>query len=307
VYLDNFLSADAEGKSSDSLHRKLQELAMRAWDSAGILSAEDKQVLSSSEVIELGVRIDGARGLLGVSPERLLKTLLASVHFLQRPRWNKKLAQIILGRWVFVAQFRRPAMGCLSRSWETVEASWPSPRQVGQVHKEVLALMCLAPLLQTDLRAGYDSVVTCSDASEHGGAAARSAGLTWSGKSLVGFLADQRLQPVRQGILLISVFNGMGGMFRIYDVLGVCVDGRISIDISRTANRVTRSTWPGVLELHDITLLKREDVWGWANAYPRIKEVHVMAGFPCVHLSSVRLNRQNLHGLARAPTCFGPS
>ena len=296
VYLDNFMAADAEGQGCQSVNGHLQSLAMRAWESAGILSAEDKQVLSSTEVVELGVRLDGSRGLLGVSPERLLKTLLASVYFLQKPRWDKKLAQIILGRWVFVLQFRRAGMGCLSRSRETVESPWPNPQQVLRLHREVLALMCLAPLLQTDLKAEYDHVVSCSDASEVGGASACSTGLTWSGKSLVSFSSDQRLQPIARPILLISVFNGMGGMFRIYDVLGIKVDGRISVDISRTANRVTRSTWPNVMELHDITELKKDDVWSWANAHPRIEEVHVMAGFPCVHLSSVRSGRQNLSG-----------
>ena len=275
---------------------KLQQSAMKAWASSGILTAEEKQVLDSPEVVELGVRIDGQRGLLGASPARTLKTLWASVHLLRTSRWDKRLAQVILGRWVFMLQFRRAAMGCLSKAWETVETPWPRPHLVKTLHREVLMLACLAPLLQTDLRAGYDGQVTCSDASESGGAAAMSAGLTWSGRSLVSFLSDRRLQPVQQPILLISIFNGIGGAFRIYDILGIAVAGRIAVDTSREANRVTRSTWPDVLELHDVTLITKQDVYAWANAHPRVSEVHVFAGFPCIHLSSVRAYRQNLSG-----------
>ena len=296
VYLDNFFSGERTGEPQGQLNSWLQAAAMQAWGGAGILTAADKQVLDTTSAVELGVRLDGKSGLLGVSPERLLRTIWASVHLLTRPRWEKKLAQIVLGRWVFVLQFRRAAMGALSRAWETIESPWPNPSQLRRFKEEVLMLMCMSPLLQADLACSYDPSVTCSDASDTGGAAAVACQLSKSGASLTNFWADQRLQPVARPILLISIFNGIGGAFRIYDVLGVSVMGRISIDISRPANRVTRSTWPGVLEFHDITSLTLDDVRAWADAFPRVEEVHIFAGFPCVHLSSARAYRKNLSG-----------
>ena len=296
VYLDNFLSGESVGGAYTELNLKLQNLAMLGWTRAGILTAEDKQVLSSREVVELGIRIDGNRGLLGASPERTLKTLWCTVHLLMSDHWSKKLGQLVLGRWVFILQFRRAAMAVLSRAWEAVEATWPKPPQVARFRKEVLALCCLAPLLQTDLLSEYDSAVTCSDASESGGAAAVATGLTWSGRSLKTYWQDVQLRPLQVPLLLISVFNGIGGCFRIYDVLGLAPHGRISIDISAAANRVTRSTWPDVLELHNIDAITKDQVREWANRFNRVQEVHVMAGFPCVHLSSVRAGRRNLDG-----------
>eukprot|EP00435_Cladocopium_sp_Y103_P024855 s3415_g6.t1 len=296
VYLDNFMAAELGGDQQPGGDVKLQEAAALAWGAAGILTAEDKQVLGSPQVTELGVRLDGSRGLLWASPERILETVWASVFFLQKDRWDKKLCQIILGRWIFILQFRRAAMGILSRSWETIECSWPKPSMIQRVHREVLTLLCLAPLLQCDMRAPYDSKVTCSDASESGGAAAISNNLTWSGQSLLSSLNNHLARPIEVPVLLISIFNGLGACFRIYDLLGLLVAGRIAVDISKTGNRVTRSTWPSTLELHDIQDINKEDVKAWANAYPRIQEVHVMAGFPCIHLSSVRAYRQNLSG-----------
>ena len=296
VYLDNFMSAELEKQGASGLNTRLQRAAVDAWQSTGILTADDKQVLNSPEVIELGVRLDGPQGLLGAAPERILKTMWASVHFLLKPRWEKKLAQIILGRWIFILQFRRAAMGVLSRSWETIETPWPAMPLVKRVAKEVLTLMCLAPLLQTDLRSPYSATVSCSDASETGGAAAISKGLTWSGRSLVASMVNLSLKPIELPVLVISVFNGLGAAFRIYDVLGVVVAGKIAVDISRCGNRVTRTTWPDVMELHNIEDIRKDHVRDWANAYPRVQEVHVLAGFPCVHLSSARANRQNLEG-----------
>ena len=138
--------------------------------------------------------------------------------------------------------------------------------------------------------------MTCSDASETGGAAAAAFMLSWSGQSLAARLSDHRMEPVPCDILVISLFNGIGGSFRVYDLLGIKVLGRISIDICKESNRVSRSTWPSTLELHDVEHITYADVKGWANTYGRARQVHLWGGFPCIHLSSVRAFRRNLSG-----------
>ena len=158
----------------------------------------------------------------------------------------------------------------------------------------------MSPLLQTDMRCQFDAQVTCSDASQTGGAAAESVALTWWGRTLLRALSDQRLQAIPCPVLVMSVFNGKAGAFRIYDIiydiLGVRPCGKVSIETHKDANRVTRTAWPDVEELHDVETLTGDDVLRWANLWPRAREVHVWAGFPCVHLSRVRTFRQNLEG-----------
>ena len=139
-------------------------------------------------------------------------------------------------------------------------------------------------------------MVTVSDASESGGAAARSTGLSWSGRSFAQASNDIRWQPVAINVLVISLFNGVGGAFRLYDVLGLVPRGRISIEWCRDANRTTRSTWCDVEELLDAERVTEDTVIGWANTYSQISEVHFIGGFPCIHLSSVRAGRLNLSG-----------
>lgn len=296
VYLDNFMSAERSTTRYAAEDVSLQAAAMRAWHGAGVLTAEDKQVLGSREATELGIRFDGIRGLLGASSARVLKTSLASVRLLQLNGGSKREAQIILGRWIFILQFRRAGMSFLSRSWDMVASAWPPQRLRNTLVGEIQLLMCVAPLLQADLRADYDEQVTVSDASETGGAAAVSVGLTWSGRSFVHSVLDDRLRPLECPILVISAFNGIGGAFRIYDVLGIQVLGRISIEILKEANRTTRTAWPNTWEYHDITRITEDEVKHWANMFPRVLEVHIWGGFPCIHLSRVRAFRQNLEG-----------
>lgn len=104
------------------------------------------------------------------------------------------------------------------------------------------------------------------------------------------------LKPLELPILVISLFNGQGGAFRIYDILGIQPLGRVSIENYPPANRVTRTTWLDVVEMHDIERITFDDILALANQFGRCAEVHSYAGFPCIHLSSVRAGRANLEG-----------
>ena len=100
------------------------------------------------------------------SCERIFKTCLATVRILETQAKNMKEAQVVLGGWVFILQFRRPAMAVLSKAWAVLERPWPSVRSRNELLKELQMLLCLAPVLQMDMRSDYDEQVTCSDASE---------------------------------------------------------------------------------------------------------------------------------------------
>ena len=213
-----------------------------------------------------------------------------------RESWCRREAQVVLGRWIFVLQFRRPAMSVLSRSWEAIRDFWCTKGQRLTLESELLTLIGLAPLLQTDLRSEYDGEVTCSDASETGGAASRAVGLTWSGRSLTRMWTQPNLRPIDIPVLVLSLFNGVGGAFRVYDVLGCNVAGRISVECFKPANRTCRTAWPDLEEIHNVHDVTLEMIRGWANRFGHIAQLHLWGGFPCIHLSSVRAFRRNLCG-----------
>ena len=55
------------------------------------------------------------------------------------------------------------AMGTLSKCWKAIERPWPRPEERNALLKELMQLICLGPLLQTDLTAQFDETVSCSD------------------------------------------------------------------------------------------------------------------------------------------------
>ena len=298
VYLDNFMAAEVKPKkhttSSESV--RLHEQAVKAWVDKGVLCAEDKHVIAGRDAVELGVNIQGEEGWLGGSPERFQKLISVTMSLLSlknpRPRW----VQIVLGRWIFVLQFRRPGMAVLSNCWNYIRRSQDRRRWWPVVQKELAQLVCMVPLLQFDLRTNYSPLVSCSDASEGGGAIASSRSLTSAGMSVGRNLGSSDNGPIAADILVISVFNGIGGALRAYDVAGIKVAGIITLEIDPAAQRVTRKAWPQVIEMGNIESVDRKKVRQWYNLFPRVSHVHVYGGFPCVHLSSARADRQNLEG-----------
>ena len=119
VYLDNFMAAEVKERSEtggdESL--RLHSQAVAAWEEKGVLCAKDKHVLGGRDAVELGVCIQGEEGWLGGSTERFHKLISITMSLLKlkspRPRW----VQVVLGRWIFVLQYRRPAMAVLSNCW----------------------------------------------------------------------------------------------------------------------------------------------------------------------------------------------
>ena len=274
----------------------LHEVAVGSWDSHGVLCSEDKHVRQAEVATELGVQINGPHGLVGASSDRIYKTLFATLALLEKGPPKVKQLQIILGRWIFILQYRRVAMSVLSRSWDYFRFPRRKRSLWVLVKKELSHLMSLIPLLQFDLLTTFNPVVTCSDASETGGAVAIAAGLTAAGRELSSRISSPSRDPLDVQLLVISCFNGLGGCFRAYDLVGIRPAAFIAIEIDGAAKRVVRTTWPHVLEVHDINEVDRAMVTSWANMFPRVVEVHAWGGFPCVHLSSARAGRLNLEG-----------
>ena len=297
VYLDNFMAAEVRRSGAPAgLDSQLHSLAVGAWDEAGVLCSKDKDILGADVATELGVQIHGPLGLLGGSLDRIYRNILATLVLIRQHRASPKLVQVILGRWIFILQFRRPSMAVLSRSWDYINHPCHRWRSWPVVCKELSTLIGLAPLLQFDLKLGFSDLVTCADASETGGAVAVSRSLTPAGRELEQRIQDATMDPEKCQILVISAFNGIGGAFRAYDLAGVLPAALISIEIDAAARRVVRGCWPHCLEVSDVNLVDLAMVRQWANTFPRIIEVHIWGGFPCVHLSSARSDRLNLEG-----------
>ena len=297
VYLDNFMAAEVGpnggvGARSIALHQR----AVDAWGQEGVLCAEDKHVYAAESAVELGVNLNGKDGLLGASPTRLHQLMVVTLRLLELNNPKVRWVQIVLGRWIFVLQFRRPAMATLSKCWNYTKQTQDRRRWWPTVREELSMLLCITPLLHYDLRMRFSDTVTCSDASHYGGAVAVAHDLSCAGHSLANRAASESMEPHSAELLVISVFNGIGGAMRGYDLAGVRPSGVISIERDKAARRVTRKSWPHVLEVKTVEEVNKAMITEWFNSFPRIRKVHIIGGFPCVHLSSVRAGRKNLSG-----------
>ena len=142
VYLDNFAGGERVGKDESGQSGKEQALVEKLWADAGILSSEKKSVTEALAAVELGAFVGGKGQWVGGSAERLLKTIKLTMWLLEKGRLNRKRLQIVLGRWVFILQFRRPAMSHFEDAWQVIAE--------GRVKSETF---CLEPY---EMGTGYD-------------------------------------------------------------------------------------------------------------------------------------------------------
>lgn len=298
VYLDNFAAGEiAEIGQSFAAGDRLHQLAETAWAEAHVISSAKKRKRAETEAQELGAHINGLERTIGGSPERLLKLVQATLFLLSRPHLSKRLLQVVAGRWVHVFQFRRPAMACLDDTWKFINAKGIHLELVRNVKRELFMCMALVPLLHTFLGAPIGQDITASDASNTGGAVGISAELSPEGQDFTAAMFSD-LAPRRVPILVVSLFNGIGGALRCYDVLGLVPAGAICFDIHSPSQRVTGKRWPHAELLGDVREITAEMVQSWFRKYVPLTQVHLWAGFPCTDLSSVKSFRQGLEGPA---------
>lgn len=298
VYLDNFAAAERLVPPDPATQGRIcHELAEEVWGSAGVVSSKKKMVVDSGRVEELGAEINGGEKMVGGSTSRFLGVVRATLWLLAQRFLVKKWVQIVAGRWVFLMQFRRPTMCLFNDVWTFVSSpKKSSPQLVMKVRQELMHAILLSPLMHCHLGAQVTKKITASDASGTGGAVGLSDSLTRQGRDFTAAFRVQELQAGVIPVLVISLFNGIGGAFRAYDVVGVSPVGRIAFDINKEGNRVTQRHWPNCEIYGDVRSITPELVREWAHRYVTIEEIHTWAGFPCNDLSSAKSGRLNLEG-----------
>ena len=297
VYLDNFMGGDRRVSGDPPLiGDQVHDSVEATWKSHGILSAEKKKIRNSQEVEELGALLQGELGVVGGSPHRFGKLVQATLWMLGQRFLKRKQVQVVAGRWVHVLQFRRPGMSFLDSCWRFINKGDQGEDLALKTKREFLNILGGIPMLHTSLMAVVHQSLWCSDASETGGAAGYSTQLTSQGRD---FVLSSRLSNKTLGtapVLVVGLFSGIGGTYRIYDILSIVPQGAIAVDIHAPANRVVSRQWPGVEILRDVRNISRETVQSWHRSFHTVKEVHLWGGFPCRDLSSARANRRNLAG-----------
>ena len=293
IYLDNFFTGQKVTRSSVGYDtQRLHAEAEKAWAEYGVLSSKKKKVEGASQ--ELGAALSGSEQTLGPSAERLVRLIQTTLVVLSSTFLNRKWVQVVAGRWVHVLQFRRCGMTCLHETWRFISGKGGKRCEI-KTRQELFGLILGSACLHTYLGAKVSEVTTASDASTRGGAVGMADTLSEEGKDVCGALRSS-LGPTEVPVLVVSLFNGIGGAFRAYDLLGFQAKGLISYDIHGPANRVVSRRWPQAKIGRDVKDITEAEVRKWLYEFPHVKEVHIWGGFPCVDLSAVKYRRKNLRG-----------
>ncbi|CAK9061007.1 unnamed protein product [Durusdinium trenchii] len=133
VYLDNFAGGAKVVEEHPKELIELQRSAEALWGEAGIVVSADKSVVAAESGVELGAFIGGSGQWIGASCERMIKIIKSTLWLIHQPSISKKKLQIVMGRWCFALQFRRPGMCQFDAVWAYISSKRPRARQIEDV------------------------------------------------------------------------------------------------------------------------------------------------------------------------------
>ena len=297
IYIDNLEIMEVvdrnEAEQLKGSISPLLEAAKENYDVAGSAGNDKKEVRRVTQVVTLGERIDGEQGWRSPPSGYGTRLALMTCWLMARGRVPRVWAQVLLGRWVRVQGFRRPTAVAFASTWPWLAKMRGNclPRDV--VIDLVIAISLL-PLYRGDLRMEIDPLVTVSDASEKAGAVCASRGLSEKGLAFSGEPSRVRHQPAEEELVVLSAFDGIGGLRRSLDLIGIRPALFLSSEIDKDAVRVVLRRWPDTVDLGSIEDVTVERLRLLLHTRPRLKVGLVAGGFPCQGMSRLNVDRRGL-------------
>jgi hypothetical protein len=172
VYVDDLGVFEVGKRGDSSVMAKVDarlDSAAAAVGAKGIPENKKKREAASTKLQSLGVQVDGERGVLYASEEKLRVLIAATRGAISQGWLSPKSLEKLVGRWTWLMLLRRPLLSVFSRVYQYIRSGsgkrrhlWPS------VARELQLAVDLSPFLFADLRAGKSDVVVAVDASTKG-------------------------------------------------------------------------------------------------------------------------------------------
>lgn len=301
IYLDDTTVFEVlERQVAESLvgePAEAQERLRRAYEFWGIPRSDAKALNGVARAERLGALIDGEEGVLRGSTERALYNLCLGSWLLSQ-RWvDRKALQIFAGKEVHTLQFRRPLFSVMDVIWKQIAKGGEQVVLSADTIQEILLSGSLQPMRFTDLRAQLDPCVTASDASEQGGGAVYSKGLSRSGIEEAQELMrgkDEAGVDGRPAVVVVDWFGGIGGLPVSVERAGLRIGHLIVVEKDRDCRRLHRRVWPFGDEKVDITKVSKKELRTMLKRVPGLTGVVSGGGSPCQGLSRLSSERKHL-------------
>ena len=304
-YVDNWDSfkivaksdmGEYEGKPSDD-QLKLRAV-FKLWDVGRDPKKAAEGTLSWSS---LGAEVDGARGLVGSNTKFRRGILGATINLLQAPwiRTDSQELQALVSKHMHTVQFCRPLASAFDHLYREVANPGGGRNLNDLARDELLLLSSLLPQHWINQRHTPSGTVFATDASEEGGGACQSTGLSeWGHQRCHGLsYAENGLEgSAADDLLVVEMFAGMGGLKQALELIGMVPQGIISIDTDPTSKKLSRAHCRDGILYDDVKTITKEMVVEWRRQFPRARRILLAGGWPCIHHSSLNANRQGAAG-----------
>ncbi|CAK0824111.1 unnamed protein product, partial [Prorocentrum cordatum] len=285
IYIDNLATAEIVSREEAvKLKGSIPELLSQAsacYERAKSPRSPGKDVHRARQVSTLGDLADGEARVRRPPPGYVAELTILTLWFLAKRRPSRRLAQILLGRWVRVQCYRRPLAAAFVNAWKWLASGRSGGLITLGVAEDLLIAAALAPLSVADMRLTVDHLVTASDASEAAGAIVHSQGLSDMGRAL-GARGPRPLNPAcEEAVALISVFSGIDSARRAFEIPGLVPAALLSFEVDAEAVRVARRAFPSTVHLGSVAAADPARLARLLRGQGRIAKVIVIGGFPC--------------------------
>lgn len=153
---------------------------------------------------------------------------------------------------------------------------------------ELLMLTTSLPMHWMNQKSQLSGHVYATDASEDGGGACQSTGLSKWGHSRV----HTRLEGAgADPVLAAECFAGFGGLKQALDLLGLVPMGHVGIDSSAECGKVFRQHCRHALWYKNIEDITCEEVKEWRKHFAKATKVILSGGWPCINHSQLNPRR----------------
>ena len=267
------------------------------YESLGVPRNEKKAVKNAETAEMQGAWIDGNKGVCSPKPDKVGKYLSSLVYVLHTKKVTQKQLQMLVGGLVYMFSFRRPLMSILNEVWKFI-LDFSNDKQLKPLPSEVLAELWACFYMSVfsfmNFRMDIDPTVTASDASESGGGLVASTGLTdWGKRVSQGTIRGEKVEDFQEdGLLVISLFDGLGSLRLALDGLKVSLAGYISVEQNPDAQRVLEGHFPSSMCYSDVAQLTREDIQQIAATFPNCRAVLLGGGPPCQGVSQLNASKR---------------
>ena len=164
------LSAGEAAKDQPKRDTLIFERSAQAYRDVGLVQHPKKRKRNLQRGTLLGAEVDGEEGWVAAPRHRVGTLMMATSLVARKGVCTPALLSSLLGLWVHVLMYRRPALSILGVAFSDAQKE-PRNRVIALQRatlNELLALVMLGPVLQTDIRVGYVPRLYSMDASPEG-------------------------------------------------------------------------------------------------------------------------------------------